>query len=557
MMRAFRHALMLCVLTGIVTGASQPVLGDVFDDKTCAGDDGDSPCHFSLVQGKAEALRRAQLATDHMQNATGKVTNIEPFDCDAYTNPAQILRTGGAETVFYLRTLDVFTGSYSDIYPIDYSRTSPPFVDINSCAISPLTSLVYCAMMMPGKEHYVVRLDSKNIEYVARLPDTKRKYIACAFGPTGNFHFSAGGKKRTGLVSASGIDKLQGFQDQHDPSLTDWRHLEETPVTKVADWVAFKRDIPGAGKAEWLMGIEKGTGKVVLLNGETKKYKKLKATGLPDDRAAYGAGWSYQGRLFFASNFGEGVYELNINSIDLKKKQVYLEKVGDSAPTNYNDGLNCLKKAPPSNWVPTFISECTIYGDPHVMGFDRASIEPVISLLDVGSKDSLGDFWLVKSPQVQMQGRFNRVEGGRLFLRGLAVSGPFLQGNTLLISGHIDGGKVFWNSEEILTSAPSKYSNDFISANFGSESLVQDSTRKAEEPGFDIDLPLGVKLLLNRGRHGLGVKITMPQMEGLDGQCGNFNGDGQDDTPKLISERMGMHVLFSELLFRHPFLDTA
>jgi len=156
----------------------------------------------------------------------------------------------------------------------------------------------------------------------------------------------------------------------------------------------------------------------------------------------------------------------------------------------------------------------------------------------------------VRSRQVHIQGRFNKVEEGRLFLRGLAVSGPFLKGNVLLISGNT-GGKAFWNKKQILNRSPSEFTSaGLISAWHRVEKLVQDPSRFSALPGYDIELPLGVKLLVNRGNRGLGVKITMPKLVGhQDGQCGNFNGDGKDDTPELINARITIH----DVLFQHNF----
>jgi len=202
---------------------------------------------------------------------------------------------------------------------------------------------------------------------------------------------------------------------------------------------------------------------------------------------------------------------------------------------------------------------CVIYGDPHIVGFDQGHTKSLSLIQKTTSTGSnLGDTWLVKSEHVHIQGRFNMVNGVKAtYLTALAVGGPFLEGNTLLISGQ--NGRALWNGEEILSSLPSKFTKaGLISANYTKESmLVQDPTRPSRAPGVHIELPLGVKLLVNRGRNGLGVSITMPKAQsGQDGQCGNFNGLVGDDNAEFLSVRNGAEIAPGELLFQHEFGST-
>jgi len=229
---------------------------------------------------------------------------------------------------------------------------------------------------------------------------------------------------------------------------------------------------------------------------------------------------------------------------------------------------------------------CTIYGDPHIIGFDPADVKmPKLSLLEQGYSAPLiegfdkpklslaqedvaadtgsglrvvhetGDMWLVKSSRIHIQARFNYVPKHKTaFVKVLAVGGPFLQNNTLRIAKK--SWKAFWNDQEILSELPSTFKNSLVSAKYHDHSmLVQDPEKEARAPGIDISLPEGVKLLVNRGAYGLAVKITMPKLEeGQDGQCGNFNGMTGDDTKELISARVGNEVSVPETLFAHPFI---
>jgi uncharacterized ubiquitin-like protein YukD len=189
---------------------------------------------------------------------------------------------------------------------------------------------------------------------------------------------------------------------------------------------------------------------------------------------------------------------------------------------------------------------CTIYGDPHIVGFGK--VPHHLSFVEASGSPKTGDTWLVKTALVHIQGRFNADVKGRSFLKALAVGGPFLQNNTFFIGTKL--GQVFWNQEEILTSLPSSYQNGIISAKYHSNSvLVQDPTQKAKATGLDVDLPLGVKLLVNQGKNGLAIKISMPKIEdGQEGECGNRS-------PELTSKQATNTILPGDLLFRHVFVN--
>jgi len=71
-------------------------------------------------------------------------------------------------------------------------------------------------------------------------------------------------------------------------------------------------------------------------------------------------------------------------------------------------------------------------------------------------------------------------------------------------------------------------------------------------------LPMGVQIQINRWNEPgegdyINVKITMPYMPGMDGECGNFNGYPNDDERTQIRARLGKQgVPASELLFPGP-----
>merc|ERR1712046_552541 len=72
---------------------------------------------------------------------------------------------------------------------------------------------------------------------------------------------------------------------------------------------------------------------------------------------------------------------------------------------------------------------------------------------------SLGDMWLVKSSAVKIQARYASIDGlpaENSFVHALAVGGPFLKNNTLVV-GASETGIVSWNGVEILHEKASSF----------------------------------------------------------------------------------------------------
>jgi len=211
---------------------------------------------------------------------------------------------------------------------------------------------------------------------------------------------------------------------------------------------------------------------------------------------------------------------------------------------------------------------CTIADDPHITVFDGK----LISLVQAGERHRLargkfdassvqmlkrliadgetGDMWLVKSGKVSIQARYVRddtLPEDNLFVGAVAVGGEFMNGNKLII-GALDDN-VTYNGNEILGAQESKFEvSGLIKAERHVQARLVQNTDSIN-PGIDVELPEGVKLLINRQGHYINVQIKMPPAEGgQDGFCGNFNGNGDDDSLDFIEAR-NPRVAESDSLF--------
>jgi hypothetical protein len=160
----------------------------------------------------------------------------------------------------------------------------------------------------------------------------------------------------------------------------------------------------------------------------------------------------------------------------------------------------------------------------------------------------------VKTGQISIQARFAKVSDvpqKKSFMTAMAVGGAMIQ-NTIMIIPSL-GHDITWNGQPILENQTSRFEvrmdDYFVKAQRSEHSALATDLSK-ESAGVEIELPLGLSLILNRLHGHVNAVIKMKQQDGSqEGLCGNFNGIGIDDSVELSSQRMSTFVLDDESLF--------
>merc|ERR1719190_188538 len=199
---------------------------------------------------------------------------------------------------------------------------------------------------------------------------------------------------------------------------------------------------------------------------------------------------------------------------------------------------------PPHPPMPAKV--CTLWGDPHVITFDQVGTDKNQATSFYGD----GDFYIVKSSTVVIQGRFE----GTKYTEGLAatnrivVGGTFLHGHKIEV-GTRESGVLTVDGQPVMTSFPSSYTGPGFTLRYNDRGEVPDVIPEGNEKRIvHMDLPLGVRVSVYQWDNYMDVKIVMTKQPGHDGVCGNFNANMGDDTTQAIIARIGARVPPSENL---------
>jgi len=227
---------------------------------------------------------------------------------------------------------------------------------------------------------------------------------------------------------------------------------------------------------------------------------------------------------------------------------LFFLRPGDTttSTTTYTTAAPPVTEPPPP---PSREGECTFWGDPHVHTFDGG----------YPNFYGYGEWWIVKSTTVFIQGRFRGTQWTHGFAatRKVVVGGPFLHGHKIVV-GALEEGPPTFDGHPILTGFPSIFDLPQGMGRItydGNGKLVDGATHIWEKKVVRMDLPLGVTMEVFRWDNYLDFRLIMSKQPNQDGCCGNFDGDPVNDGTAHVIQRMGGRVPPGQNMFNrrmHP-----
>jgi len=270
-----------------------------------------------------------------------EVVEVGGFDCSTYPSLIQVMGTPGVGDS--VKQLDVNTGVYSEIFSISVNRT-PRYTGLNAIGINPVDSALYGLMRVQGFAYLVRFDDADNVAFVARVPGMSN---AGDVDAQGRFVWPQGTTSGTNFYVLENVAGMDGFADPGDAADRSQITPVVTGTGATADVAALRVNL-GSGERFYAMGVDSHVHKLRIFDYEnparTWTVNLFDADGSPAQfvNGGFGAAWSHEDRFYFASNKGEGVYEVIIPTIDLNTKTATIRRVANSQATSINDGTTCV-----------------------------------------------------------------------------------------------------------------------------------------------------------------------------------------------------------------------
>jgi len=263
-----------------------------------------------------------------------------------------------------IKLLNLSTGLYENELDLDLGKfAGEPGCEngkckirsMNGCAIHLKSSTLYCAMQIYDRGCFLVALDQTgNIGFVSKLNGFR--YAATFL----NDDYYVSGEEGFAIIKnvpgLSQYDSWEGLsgQDEKD-NLVELTMNEDTGkyLGLGADMVIWNKDGTNANPVnQFLMTLKDDEllliqllkdgepffdGNVIVLAAESASPNQT-FTG-PGGKRCWGAGWNFNGAIYFSSDDGSGLW--NFDSADFEKKTSRWVHKGEINNIDWNDGFTC------------------------------------------------------------------------------------------------------------------------------------------------------------------------------------------------------------------------